>query len=565
VLRLSQLAFITPASSASPDQATSTAGATATVVDQNTLTSEVKIPRLGVDVTVPFAVDTGAPTFTKLANGQWFAVQRDRDSFSTLWQWMVLGNWVLQTPTPVAGQAIRPDYVGVFVTGAATVPTDLPTTGSAIYNGGGPSVTGYTFVQAADPYFFRSGDANFTVNFATGTMTGALTNITFSNVGGPAWMNVGLTGSLSGSALSGTAAVTYTSNASLMAANATGMFTGGLYGPGFTSVAHDLENELGVAWSVSDGVHTTIGTAGAQTLQGATDYPVRTFSGDQPIIGTVFPLTQAAYQVSGANLTTDAAASANSTATLVGLSTTRGMLDQQVFELKVPALGIDARLGGTLIDSLPLAATADTVQLSNGSWLTLERGTTASAQYLLLGEWMVSASNPGAGQPLNPTEYGTFITGSATPVSSMPTSGTATYSDSGPLSFVAPGPVVGVVSSPGSSGNLLTLGQASSVNIVADFGTAKLSGTLTSGIMQVNNSTPVGTIGVSLNGSISSNTFSGATSVTSSTGGLISVGASGTFQGGFFGPNLQEIGGLWNVSDGTNKIVGGFGAPKMGP
>jgi hypothetical protein len=45
----------------------------------------------------------------------------------------------------------------------------------------------------------------------------------------------------------------------------------------------------------------------------------------------------------------------------------------------------------------------------------------------------------------------------------------------------------------------------------------------------------------------------------------MNVGANGTFSGAFFGPKANEVGGVWNVSDGTRTAAGGFAAAQQTP
>ena len=501
-------------------------------------------------MTVPIAQDTGTVNFTKLPNGnQWFAIQRDVGPTNNLWKYMVLGNWVLQTTAPISGQPIQPSNVGVFVTGSNTLSNSIPSSGIATYVGFSPSVAGYTFGGSSSPVFFSHGESLVNVNFATGGVSGSLNNIEFSNVGGADWIDVGLTGSLSATSLSGTSAVTYSSNSSLMNTSATGKFTGGLFGQGYTNISGGVGNELGLAWYVTDGSHTTVGTAGAEFDPNNENSSARGFNAVlQPIVGTTYSLSQAAFDVSGSTLTADASASANGTLTLLDPGTGTD-LTSQTYELKIPSLGVDAKIQPVAETTVAPTGSNAIVGLSSGYVTLLQQG---SWSYMFLGTWLVTASNPGVGQPLVPTTYGGFVAGYATPVTSMPTNGTATYSITIPTSQFS-----GYVSSPGSSGSLIPLTVTSST-ATANFATGILTGSMNVGI------TPSGapsSMNVSMNGSISGNTFSGTTAVTSATTAYMANGATGTFKGGFFGPNVNEIGAIWNVSDGTNKANAVYGAP----
>ncbi len=175
-----------------------------------------------------------------------------------------LGNWsISQYPLsgPNAQMVANTENLGFFVYGYQTPPASVPTTGSATYSGTG-NVSGFVAIQgAATPAGLSdiSGDGSLTANFATGAITGSLTNMTATPVNGGAtipWNSVSLSGSISTAVFNGavytnnvfsgtTAVASAPGNAASLPASATGVFGGGFYGP--------TANEVGVSWTLRDG------------------------------------------------------------------------------------------------------------------------------------------------------------------------------------------------------------------------------------------------------------------------------------------------------------------------
>jgi hypothetical protein len=158
-------------------------------------------------------------------------------------------------------------YFGTFTQGYQTPASAVPTSGSATYlsDGAGngrvfgevwaPDGTGRIIVASL------KGQGSVGVNFASGAVTGSLTNMTATasaNDGGltTPWNNVTLTGTLSGASLSGnTSAGATPSGAGVYGVSvaAAGKFTGALYGPN--------GQELGAVWTLNDGGPTNGKTA----------------------------------------------------------------------------------------------------------------------------------------------------------------------------------------------------------------------------------------------------------------------------------------------------------------
>lgn len=167
------------------------------------------------------------------------------------------------------------------------------------------------------------------------------------------------------------------------------------------------------------------------------------------------------------------------------------------------------------------------------------------------GTWSVNDSNN------NTVGAGFFSNGSVTPTTSMPTTGTASYT----------GSAVGAVDLT-STGAVYTFGGTASLN--ANFGSNSITGGITGNQAystgnSSGNPTAAGTINdINLTGgTISGNAFSGTATASSTAGTAGNIaGSSGTFRGNFYGSSAQEVGGTFNMT-GTNAIVGGsFGAHK---
>jgi len=153
------------------------------------------------------------------------------------------------------------------------------------------------------------------------------------------------------------------------------------------------------------------------------------------------------------------------------------------------------------------------------------------------------------------SRIGHYVTGFATPVASVPTTGSATYK----------GNVAGNVWRPeaGPQFGIEGVYLSGDATVQANFGTGALTGSLTN---MYANGVPWNS--VSLAGTISGgqNSFSGTSAVISTAAGgyLLTSSATGTFSGLFFGPNAQELGAVWTLFDGTRAASGTIGA-KVGP
>jgi hypothetical protein len=281
-------------------------------------------------------------------------------------------------------------------------------------------------------------------------------------------------------------------------------------------------------------------TANAGFQQAATGGPSFAGTGSGlPPAGTVFALTQSAYQFPSSGGSADTQTMAEgATFTVVDLS--NGMV-----ELKIPNLGVDAVVTDDGVTTTSVGTGKTLVFGLNGEGTT---GTVLSSlNYTALGSWTLANASTGLA-----TNTAYYVAGYQTPTGSMPTSGSATYGGIGTVKgalFV-------------SASNSAQL--AGDSTLTANFATGLINGTftnMTATPVSGGAATPWNNVSVTAN--ISGAALSGRTAaapVPSSTYGL--GVASGTIAGGFYGPNADEIGAVWTLYDGTKAAIGGVAGPK---
>lgn len=249
------------------------------------------------------------------------------------------------------------------------------------------------------------------------------------------------------------------------------------------------------------------------------------------------------------------------------------------YQIQIPGLGIDTTLtlaiGPSIAQLLgleypPGTALSGGVMLPNGKYLrgeTISSGSVYSPlTYTRLGDWQIL--DPTTHYPV---EIGQMVVGTLTPTSGMPTTGTATYSDTnnggGAFGFAwLPTPNT-------LHGTPYTIAAIvySSASMTANFASGTVSGRF---IVQTQYQSQSATGNqqywndVLFQAAISGSSFAGTTSMAATRTGPIArnggpgPSATGTVAGGFFGPNAQEAGGTWTISDGSIKAVGTFAVAK---
>jgi hypothetical protein len=236
------------------------------------------------------------------------------------------------------------------------------------------------------------------------------------------------------------------------------------------------------------------------------------------------------------------------TATFRGTVVSNG-ITYPVFDLDVPTLSLHAQ---------NVKGDGTTVTLADGSKVS---AATATLTYTLLGAWSYFPTNGG------PAYIGQTVTGSLTPVGSIPASGSATYTGSG-----SSGGAVGAFFVPSGNGTIQGGSVTGNVSLTVNFTANTASGSLTnmtanttangSGTTPWNDLSLSGTLartGGSLSGTVST---SGPPSGAGNAG--FSSAATGNFAASFYGPSAQETGGTWTLHEGTGSggktAVGTFAA-----
>jgi len=164
--------------------------------------------------------------------------------------------------------------------------------------------------------------------------------------------------------------------------------------------------------------------------------------------------------------------------------------------------------------------------------------------YLVYGYWAITNTSS------QTTNSSPFVTGFETPASAVPTTGSATYK----------GFVSGNVTLPDGYGTKAATLQGTAT-VTADFATGGISGDSTD-IMATSGAdgSKAAWNSLSFNGNIATgmNSFSGTTSSTAAGASPYSLAATanGYFAGKFYGTTAQELGAVWNLSDGTGAASG---------
>jgi hypothetical protein len=259
------------------------------------------------------------------------------------------------------------------------------------------------------------------------------------------------------------------------------------------------------------------------------------FAGNPPQTGTIFGLRGPAVQSTPTGVASyDFPTSNDIRAVLRGTVTSSNGVTYPIFDFTIESLGVTA----TNVRGDGTEATATNGGKVSGALYTLN--------YTVLGAWSYTA-------PAGTTYLGQFATGSQTPLASLPTTGTATYTGSG-----TSGGVIGGYFIPGGN-NTITGGTVTGdVNMNVNFGTNAVSGQFTNMVARPITGGSVPWNSVSLTGQIdraSNGSFGGGVSVavapTAAGSAGLSTAAHGTFSGNFFGPANNEIGGTWTLSEST--------------
>ncbi len=287
------------------------------------------------------------------------------------------------------------------------------------------------------------------------------------------------------------------------------------------------------AGTLGAGSATPVATAGGPSLGG---------SGPAPTDGTAFALQQSAVTITSSTLAADTAVNTQ------GATVTMTHASPLSLAISIPALAISAL---ALTDAGPVAgsgapsAEAYTASLSGGRTLELDA---RHLNYVNYGDWTISSGTGASGL----TEAAAFISGyHAQNVSGglIGSGATASYN----------GSAYGVVAVPNGT-TWKNANLAGTAALVVDFGRNTLTGQITAvtatptdgGAAEAWNT-------VNLTATLTGASFSGSTASASAptTGAYGLAGtASGHLDGGFYGPQEQEAGAIWTLTDGTRSALG---------
>jgi Transferrin binding protein-like solute binding protein. len=461
--------------------------------------------------------------------------------------------------------------LSLFATGYQTPSSAMPRTGT----GSSSALTVMGFALKSADVAVLSGSGSLNVDFVTGAVTGSLNSMTATNTASVAskWNDVSIkaniaSGSSSFSGTTGTSASPGTSFA--LNTSAAGTVSGDFYGP-------KADNIAGV-WTIGDGNVAAFGTLmGDMRASGSGGSDTGGSGGATS--GSIAPLTIGAPAAPsyGANPSANRFASANNPT----FDSTTGNYPKDTFPVVQTVLlqdntaikaitgsptGTITFTGGDCTSSATCSGTRFSLSipalnytLGLNTYLPMNRGQgsttgqiTDSLSYTAFGIW----TNTPSAQYSTSSYENAFAFGYQTPTSNMPTSGTANYS----------GPVDGVVMLPNNGAGVVNAVLTGTASLDANFASGSVAGAFTG----MNGKTSTGpltnwnSVAVSASIGAGTNAFSGTTSVSSTpeTVNAMKSTATGTITGGFYGPNAEELGAVWTLSDGTNAAIGTVGGRK---
>jgi hypothetical protein len=166
--------------------------------------------------------------------------------------YVALGAW--SDPQPSSAQG---GTAAAFVFGYETPAAGMPNAGQATFTGSSQAKVFLPVPGATIQYVNVSGNATFSVNFASGSIAGAFTGMQYTPMGSSSvlpWNDVSVSGAITSGTnmFRGTTSVTSSpANSFSLKASATGNLTGAFYGP--------TGKNLGAVWTLSDGNASAIG------------------------------------------------------------------------------------------------------------------------------------------------------------------------------------------------------------------------------------------------------------------------------------------------------------------
>lgn len=463
-------------------------------------------------------------------------------------QYASFGDWIIY-PCADLGDSCAPAYV-VMVAGAipgGSLTSAMPTAGSATYGG---LATGIV-EQSNDAARFK-GNVGLTADFTSGTIDGQIASILAFDTETDTQLgtinDIGLTATISGARYSGTAKAIGRAGTAFDIAGASGQVTGGFYGPSAIETAGVFYLDGG-----TNNTHLT-GAFGAK-------------AGTQLI--TQFREIAAISAVPGgltATLNTDLSG-AKGTITSTDNSTPSGFSATTAFITSTNPTKFVVAVGGGNNNPTPETITAravterplqilpagtDTAVTASGGGYFTDFAEAAGLAYTSFGTWTLAPCSNSAS--CAPAYVGTFggSQSEAYQTTVLPSTGTATYTG-GATGFVAQG------------------GEAArfygTSTLTANFASGAVTGGVSSiTAYDIGSDAALGAVNnIGITATIAGTGFAGVTTTTGPAGNAFdTTGATGTVNGAFYGPNAQEVAGVFNLQGGANgtTLLGSFGAKQ---
>ncbi|MHB1013961.1 MAG: transferrin-binding protein-like solute binding protein [Desulfurivibrionaceae bacterium] len=280
--------------------------------------------------------------------------------------------------------------------------------------------------------------------------------------------------------------------------------------------------------------------AGSATVDWSSGSPVVTFPTDST--GTLTPVAATAL-----NVTLNAAGQPINATVSGGVNATVATL--------TPTPSTTGSYGG-------LATTGEAVSVQTYGHLVTNSGVSSGLKYSNFGQWIVLPVPYNSPTATGPFTLGAFAGGTLlTPLTSMPTNN---YPVNGYFNSNYSGSMTGGAQ---DSNNNTLYNLAGSVSLAANLSTGALTGGMNNIFVTNTTGSSAGYFNdLALATTIAGNGFSGT--VTAGANPVpawlspinVPVGTQGTTSGHFYGPNANELTGIWALSSGTSNVAGAFGA-----
>jgi len=460
--------------------------------------------------------------------------------------------------------------------GYQTDPASLPVSGLVSWSG---FLKGEVFSPAAQgstaplSHGAIAGQVYLNADFGTGAVKGyAVQNQVTDAASGQSsgWNNLIFSGAVTSNRIAGTVAantngVSSASATFTMGGSAAGTFNGGFYGPTPIGAPNGYQPQVEAVWTLADGAST------AEGVFSAVQYPP-TFAlpGGPAFIGAKAPSAGAYIQPIFQSISLSS--------TGVGWASSPyedyvQLLDGQAGQIK---LSLDAGISPTPNFYETVSMRGQTVLSDSPSGVYADMtpgGAQGPFSYLALGQWVKNQQNaaPIPAEDLLDGAVGWVLFGMEPASFGLPTSGATTYA--------LKGGVLGtdyVYQSLGGQSLWVPHALTGDGSVTVDFASNTLKGAFTNMTAAPSNGVSATGAGAAFSSFALSGTLNGASSphfsgvvqvsdTPASQSVPLNASASGSFSGSLYGPNAEELGLIWSISDSSNYIIGAFAGLKSQP